>query len=98
MADSQQLGHAGVVPRHCSGSIHALRGKAISLRGKAISYTADHERATVITSNLGLTQLAEHDAHMADRLSEGLVLRLSGESRRGLGVETGAWRANMGHA
>lgn len=58
------------------------QGRAWEAVGEVMNSRYDDERATIVTSNLGLAEIAEQDAHMADRLSEGLVIRIGGESRR----------------
>lgn len=59
-------------------------GRAWEAVGEIMNSRYDEELSTIITSNLGLAEIAEHDAHMADRLSEGLVIRIGGDSRRAI--------------
>lgn len=51
--------------------------------GELIGNRYDSERMTIVTSNDDLETVAEHDPHLADRLNDGLLVHLGGESLRG---------------
>lgn len=59
-------------------------GRAWEAVSEIVSARYDEEVATIITTNLGMEGIASHGGHMADRLTDGLVMRVSGHSRRGV--------------
>ena len=59
-------------------------GRSWEAIGELLAARYDAELPTLISTNLALGQIAETDAHVADRLSEGLVIAMLGESRREL--------------
>jgi len=61
-------------------------GRAWEAIGEVLSARHAAERATIITSNLNLVEISDFDPHMADRLTDGLVMGVKGESLRGLKV------------
>ena len=63
-------------------------GRAWEAVGELLAYRHAEELPTVVTTNLGLREIADHDAHIADRLTEGLVIHLGGDSRRDLDRRT----------
>jgi len=61
-------------------------GRAWEAIGEVLAARHAAERATIITSNLNLVEISDFDPHMADRLTDGLVMGVQGESLRGLKV------------
>jgi hypothetical protein len=59
-------------------------GKAWHALGEVLAARHADERATIITTNLTLVEISDFDPHMADRLTDGLVMGVQGESLRGL--------------
>lgn len=63
-----------------------ISGEAWGALDRLIGARYDDELRTVVTSNLGagaMTDLHDGGARIADRLSDGIWVRLSGDSRRG---------------
>jgi hypothetical protein len=59
-------------------------GRACEAVGELLAARYDDELPTIITTNFSLQEIAKFDAHIADRLSEGLLIAMLGDSRREL--------------